>query len=139
MRWSIAVMCMLFACSQKKKQEPVGTGSESSPPLAQVKREVSQKPLPGLASDTGGATGTPQWLWTLGGIDSDGANAVVGTPDGGWVIGGSYTDAITIGATTIKAKGQTDALLVKLAPTGDIEWIKSFGGRYKDTILWVQC
>jgi hypothetical protein len=258
----VVVLCVLCACSQKKKQAPVSTGSESGAPMTPVKREVSTKPLPGLATDTGGATGkpmwqlgfggfgidvprgvavapsndvyvagyfdgetefggnigkvkaaggsdgylmkvsgdgkpqwartfgaarddaanavavhgdkvlvvgnfldeikigefdhkavgsddlfaiaydkdgTPQWLWTLGGIDSDGANAVVGTPDGGWVIGGSYTDSITIGSTTIKAKGQTDALLVKLAATGDIEWIKSFGGRYKDTILWVQC
>jgi hypothetical protein len=80
-------------------------------------------------------TGAPQWLWTLGGIDSDGANAVAPTPDGGWVIGGSYTDSITIGTTTIKSKGLTDALLVKLAASGDLEWIKSFGGRYKDTIM----
>lgn len=82
-------------------------------------------------------SGAPQWLWTLGGIDSDGANAVAATPDGGWVIGGSYTDSIAIGTTTLKAKGQTDALLVKLAATGDLEWIKSFGGRYQDTIMHV--
>ena len=80
-------------------------------------------------------TGSPMWLWTLGGIDSDGANAVAATPDGGWVIGGSYSDSITIGTTTIKSKGQTDAVLVKLAPSGDLQWIKSFGGRYKDTIM----
>ena len=36
---------------------------------------------------------------------------------------------MTIGGTTIKSKGQTDGLLVKLAPSGDLEWIKSFGGR----------
>jgi hypothetical protein len=34
--------------------------------------------------------GEPQWLWTAGGLDSDGANAVVATPDGGWVVGGSF-------------------------------------------------
>ena len=83
------------------------------------------------------ANGNPQWLWTLGGIDSDGANAVAATPDGGWAIGGSYTDSISVGGLTLKSKGQTDALLVKLAATGDIEWIKSFGGRYKDTIMHV--
>ena len=37
--------------------------------------------------------GNAQWLWTLGGIDSDGANAVAALPDGGWIIGGSYTDS----------------------------------------------
>ncbi|HEY3803744.1 MAG TPA: SBBP repeat-containing protein [Kofleriaceae bacterium] len=81
--------------------------------------------------------GNPQWVWTLGGIDSDGANAVAATPDGGWIIGGSYSDSISVGNINLKSKGQTDALLVKLAPSGDIEWIKSFGGRYKDTILHV--
>ncbi len=81
--------------------------------------------------------GNPLWVWTLGGIDSDGANAVAATPDGGWVIGGSYSRSITVGTTTLTSKGQTDALLVKLAASGDIEWIKSFGGRYKDTIMHV--
>jgi hypothetical protein len=83
--------------------------------------------------------GQIQWLWTLGGIDSDGANAVAPTPDGGWVIGGSYSDAIDIGDTHIKSKGRTDALLVKLAANGNVQWIKSFGGRYDDTILHVAC
>src|SRR3954468_22621458 len=58
--------------------------------------------------------GAVQWLWTLGGIDSDGANTVAASPDGGWVIGGSYTDSITIGSTVLKSKGKTDAILVKL-------------------------
>ena len=51
-------------------------------------------------------TGEPQWLWTLGGIDSDGANAVAATPDGGWVIGGSFTDTITIGTTDAQVEGR---------------------------------
>src|SRR5205823_3240713 len=34
--------------------------------------------------------GDPQWLFTSGGVDSDGANAIAATPDGGWVIGGSF-------------------------------------------------
>jgi hypothetical protein len=81
--------------------------------------------------------GNAQWLWTLGGVDSDGANAVASTPEGGWVIGGSYSASITVGGIALKAKGQTDAVLVKLAASGDIEWIKSYGGRYKDTIMHV--
>ncbi|MGE5184404.1 MAG: hypothetical protein ACM31C_20180 [Acidobacteriota bacterium] len=82
-------------------------------------------------------SGTVQWMWTLGGIDSDGANAIAAAPDGGWVIGGSYTDAIDLGTTHLKSKGHTDGLLVKLAATGDVQWAKSFGGRYDDTILHV--
>ncbi|MDB4955046.1 MAG: putative secreted protein [Myxococcales bacterium] len=81
--------------------------------------------------------GVAKWTWRLGGIDSDGANAVAGTPDGGWVIGGSFKDSISLGSTTLKSKGDTDALLAKLAPSGDLEWMKQFGGAYKDTILHV--
>ena len=81
--------------------------------------------------------GAVQWLWTLGGIDSDGANAVAAAPDGGWVIGGSYSDSITIGSTHAEVQGQDRRAPVKLAPTGDLEWVKSFGGRYDDTIMHV--
>jgi hypothetical protein len=83
--------------------------------------------------------GNVRWLWTFGGVDSDGANAVAPTPDGGWVVGGSYSDAIDIGSFHLKSKGRTDAMLIKLKATGDVEWIKSFGGRYDDTILHVAC
>jgi hypothetical protein len=85
--------------------------------------------------------GRPQWLWTAGGIDSDGVNAIAATPDGGWVIGGSFTDTLDIMTATkpatIKSKGRTDAVLIKLAASGDTEWVKQFGGRYDDTILHV--
>ena len=83
--------------------------------------------------------GNPQWLWTLGGIDSDGATAAAAAPDGGWVIGGSFSRTIDLGATHLKSKGGTDALLVKLAPTGQLQWVKQFGGAYNDTILHVAC
>lgn len=83
--------------------------------------------------------GNVDWLWTAGGIDSDGVNAITATPDGGWVVGGSFKDSleITTGAkpASMKSKGGTDALLIKLAPGGDTEWVKQFGGRYDDTIL----
>ncbi len=79
--------------------------------------------------------GDPQWLWTAGGIDSDGANAIVAAPDGGWLIGGSFNRLSTFGKTDLTSKGGTDAMLVKLAASGDLEWVKQFGGAYNDTIL----
>ncbi len=85
--------------------------------------------------------GEVEWLWTAGGIDSDGVNAIAATPDGGWVIGGSFTDSLAIttgsGPVNIKSKGKTDAILIKLAASGNTEWVKQFGGRYDDTILHV--
>jgi len=83
--------------------------------------------------------GNAEWLWTAGGVDSDGVNAIAATPDGGWVIGGSFTDSLAITAgsrqVNLKAKGGTDAILIKLAASGDTEWVKQFGGRYEDTIM----
>ncbi|HEX2691962.1 MAG TPA: SBBP repeat-containing protein, partial [Kofleriaceae bacterium] len=78
--------------------------------------------------------GEPEWLWTAGGIDSDGANAVAATPDGGWLVGGSFSQTAEFGDVTLKSRGGTDAMLVKLAANGDLEWVKQFGGRYADTI-----
>jgi hypothetical protein len=81
--------------------------------------------------------GEADFLFTAGGIDSDGANAIAATPDGGWVIGGSFSSSITFVNTKLVSKGGTDAFLMKLAATGDLEWIKQFGGSYNDTIRFV--
>src|SRR4051812_28228397 len=78
--------------------------------------------------------GEPQWLWTAGGIDSDGANAIAATPDGGWVIGGSFSQSVELQGQKLVSRGGTDAMLIKLGATGDLEWVKQFGGRYNDTI-----
>lgn len=81
--------------------------------------------------------GEPQWLWTAGGIDSDGANAVAATPDGGWIVGGSFSRTVELDGAKLVSRGGTDAILVKLARTGELEWVKQFGGRYNDTISHV--
>src|SRR3569623_928681 len=81
--------------------------------------------------------GHENWAWNMGGIASDGANAVAPAPDGGWIIGGSYSDTIDIGSAHLKSRGRTDAFLAKLAASGDLQWVKGFGGRYDDTILHV--
>lgn len=81
--------------------------------------------------------GEPQWLWTAGGIDSDGANAVAATPDGGWVVAGSFSQSVELQGAKLVSRGGTDAMLIKLGGTGDLEWVKQFGGRYNDTISHV--
>jgi beta-propeller repeat-containing protein len=78
--------------------------------------------------------GSVRWLWTAGGVDSDGANAVAATPDGGWIVGGSFSGVVKFGASELTSRGGTDAMLLKLAASGDLEWVKQFGGRYNDTI-----
>lgn len=81
--------------------------------------------------------GTPLWVWHAGGIDSDGANTVAATPDGGWIVGGSYSNTGHFEKTELASKGGTDAFLMKLAGNGDLEWVKSFGGRYHDRVRHV--
>lgn len=78
--------------------------------------------------------GTPEWLFTAGSIDSDGANTVAATPDGGWLVGGSFSDIAAFDKQNVKSKGGTDAMLIKLKPTGDLEWVKQFGGKHNDSI-----
>lgn len=78
--------------------------------------------------------GVIQWAWNIGGIDSDGANAVVAAPDGGWIVGGSFSDTVDFGTVKLKSRGGTDAMLIKLKASGDLEWVKQFGGAYQDTI-----
>lgn len=81
--------------------------------------------------------GVIQWAWNFGGIDSDGANTIAATPDGGWIIGGSFSATADFGTTSFKTRGGTDAMLLKLAATGDLEWAKQFGGAYPDSITHV--
>ncbi len=81
--------------------------------------------------------GNPKWLWSAGGVDSDGVNAVAATPDGGWIVAGSFTDTATFGDHALKATGGTDAMLLKLDAGGTVEWIRQFGGAYPDSIQHV--
>ena len=79
-------------------------------------------------------SGEIKWAWSFGGIDSDGANTVAATPDGGWVVGGSFMRTADFGTVQLTSRGATDAMLIKLGPGGDLEWVKQFGGAYQDSI-----
>jgi hypothetical protein len=86
--------------------------------------------------------GTPTWLLTAGGVDSDGANTVAAAGDG-WIVGGSFGQGVATQETArfdkieVKSQGKTDAFLARLGPTGDVLWVKTFGGPADDTIYRV--
>ena len=86
--------------------------------------------------------GTPIWLLTAGGVDSDGANTVAAADDG-WIVGGSFGQGVATQETArfdkieVKSQGKTDAFLARLGPTGDVLWVKTFGGPADDTIYRV--
>jgi hypothetical protein len=104
-------------------------GPDGAPPLAA--KAAGSDDIFAVCLDRAGA---PQWVWTAGGRDSDGANAVAATPDGGWVIGGSFSRKGQFGTTELESRGRTDAVLIKITADGAVEWVKQFGGRYADSI-----
>ena len=57
--------------------------------------------------------------------------------DGGWVIGGSFMRTVDYPGGSLKSRGATDAMLIKLAGDGKLEWVKQFGGAYQDSIQHV--
>ncbi len=68
------------------------------------------------------ATGSTQWIQTLGGADNDAGYCVQQTSDGGYIIAGetsSYTDS-------------GDVYLVKTDSSGNEQWHKTFGGNEWD-------
>ena len=69
------------------------------------------------------ASGTQQWLKTLGGSDNDSASSVRQTSDGGYVIAAS---------TRSYGAGNNDAWLIKTDISGDIQWQQTFGSSNND-------
>jgi len=80
------------------------------------------------------AKGVVQWLWTAGGTASDAATAIAPAGDGGWVVAVSFSGEVKLGKTDLKSRGADDAALVKLAASGEVEWVTQVGGEYADQI-----
>jgi hypothetical protein len=74
-------------------------------------------------------SGNIVWKKTFGGGSLDGARSVQQTHDGGFIVAG---DTYSFGA------GSTDLLLLKLDPSGNIVWKKTFGGSGIDSADSVQ-
>jgi hypothetical protein len=81
--------------------------------------------------------GTPDWVWTAGGIESDGGNTIAAHPQGGWVVAGSFMGKAELGPHTFKSLGGPDAFLARLADSGEVMWALQLGGTYADTIVRV--
>jgi len=67
--------------------------------------------------------GEVQWQKTFGGEGSDEANSIQQTTDGGYIVAG-WTESFGFG-------GQ-DVYILKLNSNGELEWQKTFGGKYDD-------
>jgi uncharacterized repeat protein (TIGR02543 family)/uncharacterized delta-60 repeat protein len=65
------------------------------------------------------STGEIEWQKTYGGEDGDYAHSIHQTSDGGYIVAG---ETLSFGA------GGYDIWVLKLFPSGDIEWEKTYGG-----------
>lgn len=96
------------------------------------------------------AKGEEQWQRTIGGTGQDELLSVFQTTDGGYILGGSSSSDATIVATTGKkalttskkdltskstsSRGSMDYWIVKLNAEGEVQWQKTFGGKYADEL-----
>lgn len=77
------------------------------------------------------STGGIEWTKILGGTGSDEMNVVLQTIDGGYLIGGSSNST---DGNIISSHGGYDQCLIKLDPSGNVLWQKSYGGSLHDDL-----
>ena len=70
-----------------------------------------------------------EWQKSLGGTGSEYANSIIQTADGGYMVAGSSTSN---NGNVTGNHGNYDYWLVKLNPTGNLQWQKSLGGTEND-------
>lgn len=82
-------------------------------------------------------SGTVLWANTFGGIDKDVANDIVYNPvDSNLYIACSwYSTGVSVQGNTITTYGDRDAVIIKMDPSGNIEWAKSGGSAMKDWVI----
>jgi hypothetical protein len=89
------------------------------------------------------AKGNEEWQRTIGGTGKDLVKTIVQTSDGGYIVGGSSDSGISQkilkGGTDKYGKsdrnqGNTDYWILKLDEKGEIQWQKTYGGRYADIL-----
>jgi hypothetical protein len=79
---------------------------------------------------TGDTSPCSTWVRAYGGVLEwdDGASSIQQTPDGGFVVAGS----------TFGGAGGTDAWVLKLGVSGDVQWEKTYGGASNDGATSIQ-
>jgi hypothetical protein len=70
-----------------------------------------------------GGYGELQWAKVFAGPNKDYARCIIRTSDGGYAVAG---------ATLSFSAGDSDLVILKLEPSGELQWARSFGGPYGD-------
>ena len=74
------------------------------------------------------ASGTPQWLCSAGGNNTDYAGALAAGPNGSVYLSGGFSTVATFGPLTVTSRGSTDAFIALYDAQGSVQWAKSYGG-----------
>jgi gliding motility-associated-like protein len=80
-------------------------------------------------------TGNIEWSKNYGGTLDDIATSVVQTPDGGYLVVGG---AVSFNGFVLGSHGKEDVWVLKLSPTGDLVWAKTFGGTQNERAEVIQ-
>ncbi|REC74050.1 T9SS C-terminal target domain-containing protein [Chryseobacterium elymi] len=80
------------------------------------------------------ASGTVQWQKSLGGSSDDKGSSIKQTTDGGYIIVGSTS---SLDGDVTENKGMSDYWVIKLDPSGNIQWQKTYGSSQEDQGLSV--
>ncbi|QQR96354.1 MAG: hypothetical protein IPJ93_07000 [Bacteroidota bacterium] len=83
------------------------------------------------------ASGNIQWQNTIGGNSDDYLTSIQQTTDGGYILGGSSNSNIS-GDKTENSQGDYDYWVLKLDPTGNIQWQNTIGGSINDQLYSIQ-
>ncbi|MBK9457385.1 MAG: hypothetical protein IPO24_18260 [Bacteroidetes bacterium] len=72
--------------------------------------------------------GAIEWQKTFGGDKQDWLNDIIETEDGGVLIGGNSNSGISGNKSEPNYGIGSDYWIIKLDPTGNLEWQKAIGG-----------
>ena len=72
------------------------------------------------------ASGNIQWQNTIGGNSDDYLTSIQQTTDGGYILGG-WSNSNISGDKTENSQGDYDYWVLKLDPTGNIQWQNTIG------------
>lgn len=81
------------------------------------------------------ADGSTEWIRHVGGAGRQRAKAVAVTPDGSVVVGGDTVGGLEIEGRVTPVPGRSgDAWMARWTTTGDLEWVRSWGGPGDDLV-----
>jgi len=79
-------------------------------------------------------TGNIEWQRTLGGNDDDDFGALIQTSEGDFLVGG-YSVSNASGEKSEDSRGVDDYWILKLSPSGDLLWDRTYGGDQIDRLF----